>query len=231
MIEDKIAALVETHYAAPEAGLLMLSNVGARLSKDGHWPPPSQDKRTLFDIAQQVPRIALVSDPDAKAFIAVVREGDEQRARDAIVARKRRFFLRGLPRAFLIAFTLDTAPGQPMFVRLQPRVSYSARPEAEDKDHIRIDDDLRLPGLDVGDIEALGESNVDRLEANIRTWCERHGMVAEEIGGRQKPIASSRPAAAQGHSALERLFAAQDPEVAKRMSLPFDIALALSRLP
>ncbi len=39
------------------------------------------------------------------------------------------------------------------------------------------------------------------------------------------------PAGARPTTALERPYAAQEPDVAKRMTMPIDIALALSRLP
>lgn len=231
MIEDEIRKLVEEHYADGEAGILLLSDIGMRLTEENHWPP-ANDKRTLYEAAKATQGIALVRDESAKSFIAVVNEGDEQRAIRAIADRHKRFFLRGLPRAFLLAFTLDVAEGHVMTVRLGPRISYLTG-TAPEEGTIIVDQDLRLPGLDAINLSELPDADVEKLDTNIRTWCERHHVDPASLArvDRRLAKASLPPAAPRQSSALERLYAAQEPEIAKRLSVPIDIALALSRMP
>lgn len=231
MIEDAITQIVEDHYQPGQRRLLMLSNLGARLSKLKYWPLPPEDKRSLRDVIDAMPEFSVEGDPESESFLAVVRKGEEQRVRDEIAARKLRYFLKGLPRALLIAFTLETAPGNPIYLRLEQRITYLAGPHVPDENEVLVDDDLRLPGLEVGDIDEMADGNTKQLETNIRTWCERHGIDPDRLKRKSKPIAGHLTTAFKASSALERLYAAQDPEIAKRMTMPIDIALALSRLP
>lgn len=231
MIEDAITQIVEDHYQPGQRRLLMLSNLGSHLSKLKHWPLPSEDKRSLRDLIEAMPEFAVEGDPDSESFLAVVRKGEEQRVRDEIAARKLRYFLKGLPRALLIAFTLETAPGNPVFLRLGERVTYLAGPHVADENEVLVDDDLRLPGLEIGTVDEMADGNAKQLETNIRAWCERHEIDPDRLKRRSKPSAGHLPTALKATSALERLYAAQEPEIAKRMTMPIDIALALSRLP
>jgi hypothetical protein len=231
MIEDEIASIVAEHYQQGEQRLLMLSNLGARLSKLGHWPLPPGDKRTLFDVVEAVPKVSVVVDPESKSFIAVVPAGQEKLAHDAIAARRHLYFLRGLPRALLLAFTLDLAEGQKIFVQLAPRVSYIVGQDAGVADAIVVDPDLRLPGLDVDQLDAQALQSAEQLEGKIREWCARHQLEPQTLARKPRPAASTRQPATKPSSALERLYAAQEPDEAKRLSIPLDIALTLSRLP
>lgn len=231
MIEDEIASIVAEHYQPGQERLLMLSNIGARLSKQSHWPLPAGDRRTLFEIAQAMPQISLVIDPQARSFIAVVPAGQEQRAHDAIAGRKHLYFLRGLPRALLLAFTLELAEGQQMFVRFGPRITYIAGQDEGGADAILVDADLRLPGLDTEQIDALAVREAEQLEANIKQWCERHKLEPETLARKRRPSNPPTPVSRTALSALERLYAAQEPDIAKRLSIPIDIAMMLSRLP
>jgi len=231
MIEDEIASIVAEHYQSGEPRLLMLSNLGARLSKMNHWPLAPGDKRSLFDIVQAVPKISVVVDPDSKSFIAVVPAGQEKLAHDAIAARRHLYFLRGLPRALLLAFTLDLAEGQKIFVQLAPRVSYIVGQDTGGADAVAVDPDLRLPGLDLDQLDAQMGQSAEQLEGKIREWCARHQLEPQTLARKPRPAPSSRQTVGKPSSALERLYAAQEADVAKRLSIPLDIALTLSRLP
>ncbi|AMK26129.1 hypothetical protein [Sphingobium sp. TKS] len=229
MIENDIKALVEEHYKDPKAGLLLLSQIGMQLTEAGLWPS-AHDKRTLYDAVEATAAVKAVRDDDAKSFIAVVLAGDEQRAIRAIDDRRKRHFLRGLPRALLLAFTLATPQDQIMSVLIGHKITYSVGPELAEG-AIRVDEDLRLPGLTVMDIAALGDEEVEQIDTRVRAWCERHNIDPASLA--RMPAKPGPPAPApsfKGSSALERLYAAQDPDVAKRLTVPIDIALALSRM-
>ena len=201
-----------------------------KLTEHGLWPP-ANDKRTLYEAAKDTPGINPVRDEGSSSFIAVVLEGDEQRAVRAIDARRHRLVLRSYPRALLLAFTLEIAEGQIMSLKLGPKITYQGGPDLEEGT-LRVDDDFRLPGLDIFDLQSLRDEEVEQLDTNIKAWSERHGIdpasLVRTTGKKVEPVAMSSPS---GSSALERLYAAQAPEVAKMLIMPIDIALALSRLP
>lgn len=227
MLEGEISRLAHDYYAQPGAGVLMLSNIGAHLSKVGLWPS-KDDRRSLHDIAAHAAGLTIVRDPDAQSFIAVVLAGDEQRAELAIAERHKRVFLKSLPRALLLAFTVELADSQTMYVQLHPRVTFHINGR-EGQDLIVVDAELRRPGMRIDDIDELALEQVEVLDQSIRTWCERHDI---DVSTLQRRVA--RPAAVQqpqrSRTALERLYDAQEPGVAGRLTVPIDIALALSRM-
>jgi hypothetical protein len=236
MIEEELTSLVEAHYADENASLLLLSHVGKMLSDAGLQPEPN-DRRSLRQIVENIADLSVVRDPEAAAFIAVVRKGDEKRAEDAIVERHQRHFLRGLPRALLLAFTLELAQGQTISLQLTPKIAYQAGPTVGEG-WIEVDSDLRLSGVDATDIDALDAATARDFEARIRAWCDRHQVdPASLVRLRRrhgKPAEASSPeatGAAGPSSALERLYEAQEPHIAKRLTVPIDIALVLSRIP
>jgi len=233
MIENHISELVEAHYHPENADVLLLSNLGERLIKDGMWPLERGDKRTLYQVAEAAPGVSIVTDSRLQAFIALVKEGDEQRARDEIEKRLKLFFLRGLPSALLHAFSADAAPGVDVWVSLVPKTHYRIATDAPDQGFYKIDDDLRIPGLDVTDIDALADPDRARLESNIREWAARYEIDLKIVGRRKRVVrdASAKPAEGAVTTALDRLYGAQAPDVAKRINIPIDIAVTLSRLP
>ena len=232
MIEQKIQHLVSEHYRDPNNGVLMLSNLGAALSDAGDWPP-SNDKRSLKQIIDAMPNIKAVPDPDARSFIAIVLRGEEARAQAAIAERYKIFFLRGLPRTVILAFTIDMAAGLAMYLRLSPRPLYQVAAETPGDDFIPVEEEFRIPGLVVERLSDLEEDAIAQLSAKIRNWCDRHSIAPETLRGRRvaPPRAEGTPPTPKTGSALERLFAAQPPELAAKMIVPMDIALALSRMP
>ncbi len=238
MIEDAILKLVKEHYASDERALL-LSHLGKALKDGGFWPPEN-DRRALHDVVDNVAGVTVVRDDDAPAFILVTLAGDEARGRDAIDDHKRRLFLRTLPRALLLAFTLDLAKGQVMSVKIDGRVSYQGGPVLEEG-FIQVEDEFRLPNLDVRDIKDLNDEQVVELEQKVRGWCQQHDILPESLVRQQsewarrvrEARAAPAPPAAAPHpgNALERLYAAQDPMHVPHLRIPMDLALTLSRLP
>lgn len=231
MIDDEIIGIVSEHYGTPGADLLLLSHLGKILT-DRHIWPATGDKRTLSQTVEAIESLRLIRDERSPAFIAVVPKGSEQLAQKKIADRHKRFFLRGLPRALLLAFTLPIAADKFVSVRLQPKVVYRIGDVAA-AGELLIDADLRMPAEGAGDVDAMSVEDVERLDTNIRAWCVRHGVEVSTLKR------GARPSAPQGEppqvqrtsagSALERLYAAQDPEVAKKMIVPIDIAILLGR--
>ena len=103
---------------------------------------------------------------------------------------------------------------------------------------IEVDADLRLPGVDAADIDGLDAATAGDLEARIRAWCDRHQIDAASLvrlrrrhGKPAEATTAAAPGRAGASSALERLYEAQEPHIAKRLTVPIDIALVLSRIP
>lgn len=234
MIEEKILKLVEEHYAGSSPEVLLLSNLGIRLRKEAVWPPPN-DTRSLLQAVEAINGIQVVRDDSAESFIAIVLQGDEARANRAIESRRKRRYLRGLPRAFLLAFTIEIASGQVMTVRLGRKITYHVTSAAE-QGTIIVDDELRLPGLNTEDIADLSDGEVEDLERKIKEWCTRNGVDPESLtrfdrhSMRQPSAPETFRQSGPLGSALDRLFAAQPPEVAKRLNVPIDIAIVLSKI-
>lgn len=230
MIEKQIAEYVAAHYASPGAPVLLLSNLGFQLKEAGIWPAPG-DTRSLRDAVAATPGVHIVQDPEARSFLAVVKEGDEQRAREVIDRRHRLAFLRGLPRAVILAFTLEVPKGQDIYLQLTPRASFVTGTEAVPDGFHLIDPELRMPGLDIEDLSALTLDQAGALEDRIRRWLSQHGIDPANLGSHRAGLAAQPAAASRREiSGLDRLLAAQEPDVARRMTIPLDIAVALSRL-
>lgn len=230
MIEKLIAEKVEAHYADDKAPLLLLSALGFRLKEDGIWPAAGES-RPLRDIVGTTPGLRIIPDPEARSFLAVVRQGDEQRARDEIERRHRLAFLKNLPRPVLLAFTLQLPENEAVHLQLTPRASFVTGNNGAPEGFLPVDPELRMPGLNVDDLRELTQEQIEALGDTIRRWCERHGLDPAALSAhRDNPGMKSISTTKRDVSALDRLLAAQSPDVARRMTIPIDIAVALSRL-
>jgi hypothetical protein len=231
MIDDEIVAIVSEHYSTPGVDLLLLSHLGKTLADDQMWPAAG-DKRTLYETVEGIGSLRLIRDDKAPAFIAVVPNGSEQMAQKKIADRHKRFFLRGLPRALLLAFTLPIPADKVVFVQLQPKVLYRIG-EVAAAGEFPIDADLRMPVEGAGDVDAMSVEDIERLDTNIRAWGVRHEIEVSTLkrGAQRSAPQAEHPQIQKNStgSALERLYAAQDPEVAKKMIVPIDIAILLGR--
>lgn len=169
MIKHAILKLVTEHYAREE-DVLLLSYLGKALKDLMLWPIEGYGRAALHEIIDEVDGVTVIRDEDAPSFILVTLAGDEARGQAAIEDHKRRIFLRTLPRALLLAFTLDLAEGQVMSVNLDGRVFYQAGPDLT-AGHTLVDEEFRRPGLDVREIRELDAADVTDLEEKVRGWC------------------------------------------------------------
>lgn len=232
MLEEQIREIVEQHYRVNNPRLLLLSSLGKILSDRKLWPKAGESC-TLLDVVENVRGISIVRDEKAEAFIAVVREGEESLAEKEIVRRHKLFFLRGLPRALILAFTIPIDEPAKMFVRLSPKLQYKID-AAGGEDEIFVDPDLRVPRGGPIELDELSTEEIERLEVGVRSWADRNGVdlttLKRNYSSAPKNSKRLTPAVKGMHSsALERLFAAQEAEVAKRMVIPLDIAILLGK--
>lgn len=232
MLEQQIREMVEQHYRGSNPRLLLLSSLGKMLSDRKLWPEAGEN-RTLLDVVGNVRGVSIVRDETSEAFIAVVREGEENLAEKEIVRRHKLFFLRGLPRALLLAFTIPVDEPAKMFVRLSPKLQYKID-TAGGEGEIFVDPDLRVPrGVPI-ELDELSAEEIEHLEVGVRSWADRNELDLTSLkkNHHSTPKNSRRLTPSEegkNLSALERLFAAQESEVAKRMVIPLDIAILLGK--
>lgn len=238
MIEEEIQKRVGAHYDRGDA-VLMLSDLGVELRAASLWPPEGETK-SLSEFVASVPNIKVVRDTIQKAFAVVVPSDKVGLAVAAIHHRANVRILRKLPRAAVVAFCLDNAPGIDVFLRREPPIKYLLGSKPDDPAFVPIEPEYRVPGLFIGELSSLEPHLAEELTAKIKAWGEAHRISIEDLFAheqkteRQETTQSSVKRQAfppLGSSALERLLAAQTPEVAAQLSLPIDIALALSRMP
>jgi hypothetical protein len=93
--------------------------------------------------------------------------------------------------------------------------------------YVLVETEYRRPGLRVERLQSL--SPVDRadLANRIQRWAVAHGLTVEQF---YKSDKDAKDVIADGGTALDRLLAAQAPDVAPRLMIPADIAQILSRL-
>jgi hypothetical protein len=239
MIEDEIRARVGAHYAEPAKGegVLMLSDLGAELRAANLWPLEN-DRRSLAEVTEQTSGVVVVRHPTLKAFIVVAPTSCAGLAHEALQRRDQIQMLRKLPRPILIAFCLDVDPSVPVHLRRHPPFRYVVGElNGSNGEYIAVEPIFRVPGLFASDPTKLTQEEMAKLAKAIAAWAARHGVQLEEFAKHgQSPTVSptSRPESVRkpspGSNALERLLASQSPDVAAKMIVPIDIAVALSKM-
>lgn len=237
-LDQKIQQLVKTHYESSSAPLL-LSQLGKSLRVEGFWPSDNGSK-TLREVIEGLsPDILVKRDPDALAFAVVVTKESEHIADTAIETRRTYRFLNDLPRSLTLAFVVEVPSDQQIFVQRKPPFRYQISDDALDTDeYALVNPDLRVEGVYVDRMRDIDPDKANELATNIRDWISKNGLSLEYLRQSERhpppgqgerlptPQSSGRSA-----SALERLLSAQPRDVARRMVIPADIALALSRIP
>lgn len=233
MTPEDIQSRVERHYASSD-DVLLLSDLGEELRDAGLWPIEGEPRQLGEVVAALAPKVSLVRDPEAKAYVVVVPAGREDLAEKAIERRHKLLLIRKLPRSVLLAFCADVVDNAEVFLDTESPHKYVVGDRPEGQSFVLVEPEYRVPGLYVDDSRTLPIEEAERLTSGISAWAERHGLdvrkwiVSERAERPDREVSRRRPGTS---SALERLLLAQSPEVAERLVVPVDIALALSRIP
>jgi hypothetical protein len=222
---ESIRAMVAEHYRKASSPLL-LSQLGKILKDKGLWPIAGTAEGSLRKLIEDTsdPDLIIVRDPNAAAYIVVTDSANHDKINAIIAARKKisgdLIDLARLPKSFLNAFCVRQEGMLPVFLsKTQPHEYLLTVPLPEKADEYwRIDTKYRLPGLRIGNIERLPDSIRRVLNQKIERWSADIGVNPDSLY-----VAQSRDS-----NALSRLFAAQSPEIAKKLLIPADIALLLS---
>ena len=231
--QQRIKDRVRAHYAANRTPLL-LSHLGVEIERNDEWPD-DRGQRSLKQLIMETcaPDLDIVRDRRSPAYIAVVTP-DVRAAVEAQIAER---FAEGavvpvrleeLAKPVLLAFCVNVQD-QPVYIkRTKPfRYEVGIIPPERATDYLLVEPEYRRPGLRIDHPHLLGLNDRKDLESRIQRWAAVHGIQVEQfsrIDQEEKEVAEA------GRTALDRLLAAQPPEVAQRLMIPADIAQILSRM-
>jgi len=231
--QQKIKDRVRAHYAANRTPLL-LAHLGAEIEKCDEWPT-DRGQRNLKQLITETcaPDLQIVWDRRSPAYIAVVTP----EARAAVEAQIAERFadkaavpvrLEEIVKPVLLAFCVNVQ-NQPVYIkRTKPfRYEVGSIPPDRATDYILVEPEYRRPGLRIDHPHLLPLSDRKDLESLIQKWAAVHGVQVEQFSRIDQD--EKEPSEA-GRTALDRLLAAQLPDVAQRMMIPADIAQILSRI-
>jgi hypothetical protein len=230
--KDKLTAMVRAHYAVSRAPLL-LARLGADLEKEDTWPA-DRGQRSLKQLIKDcaAPDLEIIWDKRSPAYIAVVTPD----VREAVLAQMEERLgntptavrLEDIARPVLLAFCID-AHDQSVYVRRSRPFRYEIGDVASEyvSEFVLVEPEYRRPGLRIDRLQSLPLSDKRDLEARIQKWAAVHGLQVEQFSRLGQ---EDREAADAGKTALDRLLAAQPPDIAQRLLIPADIAQILTRI-
>ena len=136
--------------------------------------------------------------------------------------------LEDIARPVLLAFCID-ARDQPVYVRRSRPFRYEVGSPSPDEasEFVYVEPEYRRPGLRIDSPQSLSMNDKLDLEARIQKWAIVHGLQMEQFSRLEQ---DGKPVADSGKTALDRLLAAQAPDVAPRLMIPADIAQILARI-
>jgi hypothetical protein len=230
--QNRIKAIVQEHYGKTRTPLL-LSHLGSRIEKEQLWPD-DRGQRSLKQLIETcAPDLQIVFDKRSPAFVAVVTPDIKNDVMEQIAARLGEnettpVRLEDLARPILLAFCINIQ-NQPIYIRrVKPfRYDVGTIPPDCESEYVVVEPEYRRPGLRIDNLNQISLTDRKDLENRIQKWATVHGLDAEQfhrLGQDDKELPDA------GKTALDRLLAAQSPDVALRMMIPADIAQILSRI-
>lgn len=224
---EGIKRVVGEHYTANSSPLL-LSELGARLRKQGVWQGEASEGKSLrqFIESAQDPDLLILRDKKSPAYIAVATQSHKQIVEQWIERRIQSVSevpdLEALPRAVILAFCVQLDPGGSVYLRRFAPFRYETLlPNGSERDlFVIVEDRYRRPGLKLSEPSELDASDRLDLQTRIAAWSKDKNVPIEGF---------YRHTAKKHTNALERLIAAQSPSLAEKIVIPGDIAVMLSR--
>ncbi len=230
--KTRIEELVTEHYFQERDRPLLLSHLGALIEKEDAWPMDRND-RNLRQLIEALPNsdLQIVRDPKSPAYIAVAPTSEVLRVNETIARRAKRLEtpvrLEDIARPVLLAFCANVPAGSAVYVSRSRPFRYTTIPIEADRafEWIHIEPQYRRPGLRIENLSSLNHEDRHDLATRIQNWCVSHDVRPEQFSrSPQNVFAENAP------TALERLLAAQKPEILQALMIPADIAQILSRM-
>jgi hypothetical protein len=230
--QQRIKKIVQDHYVSTPTPLL-LAHLGSQIEKEDLWPT-DRGQRSLKQLIADTcsPELAVVFDRRSPAYVAVVTQ-EVRAAVEALIAEKLGekdtppVRVEELARPFLLAFCIDVK-NQPVYVRRMRPFRYEIGHVQADKatEYVVVEPEFRRPGLRIDNPHLLSISQRRDLENLIQKWAIVHSLDVSQFSR----IEDEKETLDTSRTALDRLMAAQEPDVAQRLILPADIALILAKM-
>jgi hypothetical protein len=232
--KEKLVTMVRDHYRSSRAPLL-LAHLGGEIEKQDAWPEDRNGrnlKQLINDCAGS--DLQIVWDKRSPAYIAVVTP-DVRNEVEAQIAQRLggadgvNVRLDEIARPVLLAFCVQIHDEAPVYVRRSRPFRYeigTVPPELA-SDFVIVEPEFRRPGLRIDRPSLLPVTDRLDLQARIQKWAIVHGLQVEQFARFDQ---DERDSPDTSRSALDRLLAAQPPDVILRMVIPADIAQSLARM-
>lgn len=229
---ERVKAKVLAHYATTRVPLL-LASLGAEIEREDAWPT-NRGQQSLKQLIEEFsPELGIVRDKHSPAYIAVVTP-DVRADVEAQIAQRfgenevPRLRLEDIAKPVLLAFCVNVETQSVYVKRTRPfRYEVGAVLLERASDYILVEPEYRRPGLRIDNPQLLSPQDRKDLESRIQRWATVHGIRMEQFS---RLDTNEREAVESGRTALDRLLAAQPPDVASRVMIPADIAQLLSRM-
>lgn len=230
--QNRIKAIVQEHYEKTRTPLL-LSHLGSRIEKEQLWPD-DRGQQSLKQLIEAVkPDLQIVFDKRSPAFVAVATPDSRDDVLQQIRARLGEkettpVRLEDLARPILLAFCIGVQNQSIYIRRVRPfRYDVGTIPAGSESEYVVIEPEYRRPGLRIDNLNQITLSDRKDLENRIQKWATVHSLDIEQFSRLEH---DDKEVSDAGKTALDRLLAAQPPDIAKRMMIPGDIAQFLSQI-
>ena len=231
--QQRVKELVRTHYAGNRTPLL-LAHLGLQIEKLQAWPS-DRGQRNLKQLITETcePELQIVWDKRSPAYIAVVTPEVRSEIESQIATRlgstaASQVRLEDIAWPVLLAFCVNIQ-NQPVYIkRTRPfRYEVGSIPADRVTEYVLVETEFRRPGLRIDHPDQLPISERRDLESLIQRWAAVHGLETDQFSKREQ---DEKVGSETGKTALDRLLAAQPPDLAQRLMIPADIAQILARI-
>ncbi len=222
--------LAEAHYGKSDEPLY-LAGVGQALRGQKLWPIDGEGRSLKDWLKALEPDIRVIQDETKPARVAIATPAKAERVAGIIHDLRNAELVNTLARPVLLAFCVRGAEQGPVFLSRRAPFKYTLVEPPDPQNYHVIPPALRLPGLHLMTSAKMPASDVAQLGANIQRWADANAValasLTREVAETNRPVAEE--VAIGTMSALDRLIAAQRPDLRTQVVIPADIAALLSR--
>lgn len=227
---DAVIGLAERHYEKFDRPLF-LASVGQYLRDQNLWPFEGET-RTLKEWLQSLdPDLVVVQDEQSPARVAIVTPEKADVVKETLLLLRSTQLIQALARPVLLAFCIRGHEEQPVYLTQRPPFRFTLVEPADPQNYLVISPEFRQPGVHLRAAAQMPTGDVTALGAAIEQWAIARGVDLSTLtkaaaeagrGTGEEPTAGTL-------SALDRLIAAQRPNLRPDLVVPADIAALLSR--
>ncbi len=225
-----VLELAERHYDASDEPLY-LAGLGQALRALKLWPVEGVQLSLKDWLRTLEPDIEVIQDETTPARVAVATPAKAKGVGEILLGLRNLEFLASLARPVLLAFCVRGAEDTPVFITRRSPIRYTLVQPVDPENYHSIPPASRLPGLRLTNLGKMAPGDIIRFGATVQQWAAAYGVdlgsLTREVADAQRPVAEG--VAVGTMSALDRLIAAQRPDLRNQVVIPADIAALLSR--